>query len=624
MKVFKARHVRSWRLPTLFSGRTRWVLATAVVAAALVLVPMLWPNAGQPGQGTAADLGAAAKLTTTKKIYSAFEQPVLHLAAPETPPIGWIFPGIGRAFADGAVTTTVRYNDKYDIDVPVAVKAAGSNSYDLALKPKGAIKPGRYVVTAKWGTGQNEHTATQSFAWGVLAVNTVQSEYTPGQTVQVQMGVLSSSGNTICDAPLTLSVTAPNGDSYVEVPDYTASYTPTELGKYIVTARLSDSDYQLSTSFQVVQDLPYQVVRTGPSRLYPYSSYQMKLQITPASDFTGQVVERLPGSFTVTEKGSANVTTARGYTTLTWDVGLHTGVTQDLVYSFRAPLVSPAFYEIQPLSIQSGGKQAYQESRKWQIASDAVITFVKETPNSYTSNATSNNLTITSTTGNCLILIIHYAVNNSTTPQTLAVSDTATNTWVVPPNSATQNPPYNWQGAAFNGYAMAYALNASAVTQITIAQTSSIKVDVDVIEFSNVATSSAVDQSASTGHTTNTTHATPTLTTTNADDLLIGGMSSSANTFTISASSNPTSGWNALFAGPTPAASALLGIYYQIVSSTGSYQITQTVGSTVTAGLGIMAFKNQASGGCSPVTDDLMRGGNYFCSGAESGFFWAT
>lgn len=151
---------------------------------------------------------------------------------------------------------------------------------------------------------------------------------------------------------------------------------------------------------------------------------------------------------------------------LSWHVSLKKGDTITLGYQFKAPDISPQFYTLGPLTFtDSNNQRVYQERRQWQIASDALISFVKDTEKDVTTAATSDTMTVTSTTGNTLVLLVSIAAG--ATASLAGVSDSAGNTWVVPA-TPSQNPPANFFSGSNTYFAMAYAVNATAVSSVTV------------------------------------------------------------------------------------------------------------------------------------------------------------
>ena len=108
------------------------------------------------------------------------------------------------------------------------------------------------------------------------------------------------------------------------------------------------------------------------------------------------------------------------------------------------------------------------------------------------------------------------------------------------------------------------------------------------LTLSGVATAQAVDAAAGQGNASGTTAATPLITTTNANDLLLGAINfPRAVTATLA-----TSGFSALnnFNASTVSGRAA----YDIVSATGGYSVTWNLSGASTSGGAILALKAAA------------------------------
>lgn len=197
-----------------------------------------------------------------------------------------------------------------------------SNADPVVIKIHPAIqnKPGRYRIKV---TDSQNQTFTQEFTWGVLAINTNKSIYSPNETASIQMAVLDDTGEMVCNSNMTLKITDPalntttlttesgtiivNPQCYSKeftlVPDYQASYETGEEGMYNLelTATTPDGSYTIRDSFEVRGSTPFDMERTGPTRIYPPLSYPVTLKITANQDFTGVVKEYVPASFSVTK-----------------------------------------------------------------------------------------------------------------------------------------------------------------------------------------------------------------------------------------------------------------------------------------------------------------------------------
>lgn len=614
-----------WRMVRFGSGVKRWWLVPSLAAAViLALVPGLYPVVERGGGARVPNVSGNAKLVVAKRMYSIGEQPILHLNFDaRSVGVGGFGFAAGYATAAESIATTVTYSS-HTVDVPVVVTLNGT-SYELKLAPKGDIKPGKYVVQVKWGSGSSARTAEQSFAWGVLAINTTQPAYLVGQAVHIEMGVLSSTGHTLCSAPVTLIVTNPqghtsavpvqkstvcNGDTYVEAPDYTADYTAGASGRYAMRLRLADSDYTIDESFTVVDLLPFTIKRSAPTRLYPPHAYASKISVTANQDFSGTVTEQLPSGFTVKDSGHSGPANVQ-----TWQVNWQKGKQYSLSYDFKAPLKSPASYKLAPLTFGVGGARVYQEPRSWQIAGDAVIAFVHSSQGAAVS---ATNFSFSTTAGNTIVLSISTA--SGSTGSVTAVTDSAGGTigngaWVVGPTNGVS-------GATNTFLAMFYQVNAPALTTIQFTTGNSTPA-YNVSEYSNVVTTSPLDQSTSAVTSLSSTSQTgPSITTTNANDLVyaamshaggsgsIGGLGGTSTPGTYTALTEGNNGTTHNFA------------VYQVLASTATAQVNYTTSASTKVSMGILALKGGTGSG-GPTIDQQMRGGHSLINGVDGGYFWA-
>jgi len=298
-------------------------------------------------------------------------------------------------------------------DIPVAISTIvvnGVNKQQISItKPSRAFRPGKYTLKLSLNTAQAIIVSEQDFTWGVLTVNTDKSVYSPGDQAFLQFGVINDMGHTICDADLSLLITGPDGntypfasannsisqsgecrgDSYVTVPDYSADFViPKQVGNYTMTltATTINGTRSITSHFSVEDHPAFDVVRTGPTRIYPVSPYPVSFKITSPVDWSGVVVEKLPSNFDVNPASYpdqyTSVTTSNDGQTkiISWDVSLSAGTSTTIGYYFNAPEISPQFYLLGPLSFFSSGDDistatpVFKESRQWQIADDAVCT----------------------------------------------------------------------------------------------------------------------------------------------------------------------------------------------------------------------------------------------------------
>jgi len=92
------------------------------------------------------------------------------------------------------------------------------------LKPED-FRPGLYNLKIDFEKNGKIYNLEQDFSWGVLAINVNKSIYLsaeasakaglPNEQAYLQMAVLDERGHTVCDADLTLEITAPDGTKTV-------------------------------------------------------------------------------------------------------------------------------------------------------------------------------------------------------------------------------------------------------------------------------------------------------------------------------------------------------------------------------------------------------------------------
>lgn len=233
-----------------------------------------------------------------------------------------------------------------------------SGKTQLALN-QADLTPGEYELTIN-------AQPVLSFSWGVLTLNYDQDHYKPGEQVYLQMASLSSSGHTLCDSSLLLTVggqilpvqksSTCGADNVTDSPDYFASYTPQVPGRYTFSLTNQDTGLTLTNSISVAPTSLYTITRAGATRINPFKSdYEMRLKVIAQADFSGEIKEKVPAGF-------------KTLSPTTWPVHLTAGQEQTFTYRYQAPKLSPEIFFLGPLSIGD-----YQESRQWQLASDATF-----------------------------------------------------------------------------------------------------------------------------------------------------------------------------------------------------------------------------------------------------------
>jgi len=248
-------------------------------------------------------------------------------------------------------------------------------------------RPGLFTLHVEVEHDGTTTSHTQSFSWGVLAVNFAQSSYVPNDTVEAAIGVVDDRGRTICDASISMTVTAPSGKqqflstgtgqihhsdecgpiTVTNTPDYDGSFTVSEVGTYqvhTITTTVNGS-HKVESEIIVNDDQPFVVTRETSSRIWPGAAYTVTTTIASANGFAGTVQDSYPTSFTVLDISNDGQADSDS---ISWAVDIAAGEELVLNYTYQPPSVSPARYLLGPLTLGD-----WTEPRAWQIAADATF-----------------------------------------------------------------------------------------------------------------------------------------------------------------------------------------------------------------------------------------------------------
>ncbi|MCX6792636.1 MAG: autotransporter-associated beta strand repeat-containing protein [Candidatus Falkowbacteria bacterium] len=292
---------------------------------------------------------------------------------------------------------------------PVIEEINGAISISLPT-PSDNFLPGKYKMDVEILRGRLVFVSSQDFTWGVLAINTNKSTYLPKEDAYLQMGTLSDTGNTICDANLKLKITNVNLQTETELstsagtieysktcgvnnitdnPDYFAHYQVGDPGVYDMTLQKIDPNngsviYEIKDSFEVKDSLPFEVERIGATRINPFlSKYVMNFKVKANQDFNGVIVETVPVSMKVTETDDTKQKEENGKKYIIWEKSLSAGQTIDLSYEYQGAKISPQVYLLGPLNFSNpvnwlqrlfgaDDKLIFKEAGQWQVASDSL------------------------------------------------------------------------------------------------------------------------------------------------------------------------------------------------------------------------------------------------------------
>jgi hypothetical protein len=222
----------------------------------------------------------------------------------------------------------VELTDRRGNRLPIKVERTRTGE-DMTIKltPPDSFSPGVFRMTI---TDSEGNSYSQDFSWGVLALNTNKSIYIPDEIVSVDMAVLDEYGAMVCDALVSLEVRSPSGkiarfeskEGTVKVspkcavrdvvfePDFYSKYQiGTELGVYSLRleAKTKNGIYDIQDSFEVRQNIPFDIERISSTRIYPLKEYEMKIKLTANEAFIGEVIEYVPYNFLLSHPATSGV-----------------------------------------------------------------------------------------------------------------------------------------------------------------------------------------------------------------------------------------------------------------------------------------------------------------------------
>ena len=206
----------------------------------------------------------------------------------------------------------------------------------------------------------------------------------------------------------------------------------------------------------------------------------------------------------------------------------------------------------------------------------AAPAFVRQATGS-TPSGTSFGVPIASTAGDALVASI--AIQAGSTASVSSVTDSAGNAWT--------RGPVGFLSGSSTRVELWYRANAAAVSGVTVNLSTAKAASANVAEFSDVASVSPLDAAAgNTGTASSTTAPTPAITTTNANDVIVGAINYPSGTITSTLSAPGFAGLSNFTVSTVNGRAA-----YRIVSSAGTWSAAWTLSAAATSGGAILALK---------------------------------
>src|SRR3989344_744207 len=221
--------------------------------------------------------------------------------------------------------TTAVYRNGRKVTILVSKKQI-EDAVFLKIDPPVHFTPGKYTLKISDQTGRTEE---QNFLWGVLAINTNKSIYSPDEMVKLSFAVLDENGVMDCEANLTLKITTDSANTEKilstenglitknpeceqkttsNIADFTAIYKLGQKGTYNLnlSAVTKNGSYTITDTITVENNIPFVIERSEfPTRINPTGQSEVNFLLTPEKDFKGQIIEAVPDDFQIASS-SAN------------------------------------------------------------------------------------------------------------------------------------------------------------------------------------------------------------------------------------------------------------------------------------------------------------------------------
>ncbi|MBI2597991.1 MAG: hypothetical protein HYW50_02240, partial [Candidatus Diapherotrites archaeon] len=249
---------------------------------------------------------------------------------------------------------------------------------------------------------------SQSFEWGLIAVNSRKSIYRPNETAEFEIVVLDRESFGVAGASVTLAVVFPNGETHYLSTENGEVLKTTSSGIYVskmqvlgegtynvfAQAKAPNIDSSIQTSFEVRQNFSFDIERITPTKIDPANQpNNVKFAI---DDFIKaskiSVREFVPKEFEVFAKKkivehkegddeakiiahpTAIITETETEKIIEWkNVELENGALT-LEYDYSVPDKKPWLYNLGPIEIiysQDQNEMSFFEARSWMVAVDA-------------------------------------------------------------------------------------------------------------------------------------------------------------------------------------------------------------------------------------------------------------
>ena len=262
--------------------------------------------------------------------------------------------------------------------------------YDIKVPSMRDLRAGLYSVKITMVRNGQKFVTNDQYEWGLVSVNTDMSTYKPGDVAKLILVVLNSTGNSVCNSNILMTITDPQSKKTTlatglgitpsnECGLYNANYTTTTEGNYTVnvSAQIQTGYAFFTTSFLAQNNIQYEIIRHADSKIDPVdypNNFKVTLDVQSLVSNTPVVIrEYVPANFTVNTDGQVNLV---GDTkVITWNRTLGASDNTNVSYNYSVPIIYPKLYALGKAQIDQNN-MTYVEARNWFVAVDPLTTQV--------------------------------------------------------------------------------------------------------------------------------------------------------------------------------------------------------------------------------------------------------
>jgi hypothetical protein len=293
------------------------------------------------------------------------------------------------------------HNNKINFETELVKEREGK--FNIKIDTQNT-KPGLYKIKTILNVNGEEHITENEFAWGLVSVNTIKSIYKPNDVADLEIVVLNSTGNPVCDSNITMNIVDPNlssttltsNDKITSEPScglYSANYQTQNSGNYTIDiqAETETGIANFSTYFIVQESFDYDVTRYAESVIDPINNPNRFVVGIQVESFVGNgpitVREYVPSFFDIITEGDVEI--VGDNKVITWTKSLTNNVAA-FEYVYSVPLETPQLYALGQAEVEQDGVPTFTEARNWFVAIDPQVVLDTQLSSSNAANGKSS------------------------------------------------------------------------------------------------------------------------------------------------------------------------------------------------------------------------------------------